>query len=184
MGFKNKKEYKKEKKKWKSGMSQQRSPAGYKSFKEKQSSYNNKGKEGSNNDLQIKKKSGSGLKTKSKFDAKKFAERDAAFKSDMEARIKKAERYKPKELKIKGSAGKPITSKNLPDRPTAPKMPTINLPNGSLITDKVANPSGLSGQSNRYSTKTMGASDLKSAYKYGRTDGADALAKFKKRVKS
>ena len=183
MSFKNKKEYKKEKAKWKSNAVQQRNPAGYKAFQEKKAAFKKGGKKGEpNSDLKIKSKS-SGLKTKSTFKSKKFKQRDAEFKKDMKARIKDAESYKPKSLKLPKKQRRPITSKNLPNRPKAPKMPTINLPNGSLITDKVANPSGLSGKSNTYSTKTLGKSDLKSAYTGARVDGATDLQKFKKRVK-
>ena len=116
-----------------------------------------------------------------KFKKSKYTKQHEEHIKGIEKLTKKAKSYKPTPLKI--SEAKPLTSDDLPDRPSAPKGPGIKMGNNSLRSDRVAKPSGRSGTIKEFKARTLGARQLKSRYKYAPTTGAGDLAKFKRKVK-
>ena len=169
MSFKNKKEYKREKQKWNSSALRQRSPAGYKTFKSNESTFKNKGKS-KNDEVKIPKSKGDGIRGSSDFKSKKYKARDRAHTSNLQDLIDSSKKDRVQELKGLNNKRKPLTSKDLPDRPSKPTMPEISLPSGNLTTEKVANPSGNGGKMTKYSTSRRSNDQLKSDYKSAPVD--------------
>lgn len=117
-----------------------------------------------------------------KFKKSKYAKRDEEHLKSLRSLTKKASDYKPKELNI--TKAKPLTSNDLPDRPSAPGRPkTPYLPGNALKAKDVAKPSGRSGTIKDYRAKTRSGSSLRNAYKSAPTQGGGELAKFKRKIK-
>lgn len=164
MSFKNDKEYEEAKRKWQNSRMQFQQRAGYERFLAAEEAYKNKDNDSGNDEVKINnKKKGGGIREASRFNSTDYKKRDAQHTKNMQKLINKAKKdYKPKELKV--DKRKPLTSKNLPDRPNAPKMPGIKLPGGVLTSDKVAKPSGLPGKIKDYSVSRRSNKQLKSNY--------------------
>ena len=116
-----------------------------------------------------------------KFKKSKYSKEHKEHIEGIEKLTKKAKKYEPEPLQI--SKAKPLTSDDLPDRPSAPKGPGIKMGNNSLRSDRVAKPSGRPGTIKEFKARTLGARQLKSRYKYAPTTGGGDLAKFKRKAK-
>lgn len=170
MAFKTQKEYEDAKKKWRSSILQARSPAGYNQFLSDESGW-----------LSAQAALEEYKKEQGKAEAAPAKEAEPAKtpRSEYwEGLIADAKsRSTPKSL---NTEKKVLTSKDLPDRPGKPKLPNMTI-SGSLVTDKIAKPSGKSGEIAKYAS---GPSNLSKKYPSAKTQGAGNLANYKKKIKA
>jgi len=173
--FKNKKEYKEAKKNWsRNSRMQARSPAGYAEFQSREENYKRE---------QAEKKAGAQKKSKPKSDEviKDNVKKETKDHYDsLNKMIRDARNQKNEELKVPQK--KPLTSKDLPNRPGKPKLPNVTF-DSPVFSSKVRNPSKLPGKINRYGSGTKGVKEIRKTYGSSSTGGANSLRKFKQRVK-
>lgn len=154
MSYKNKKQLKEAKKKWNNGRLQARNPAGYQkhlSDVEAFKSTNKKSSSSSSSSSVSSKKKGDGDGKGNKWSASKGEKKaHEANIAQTNRAARAAKRYKPKKLNLQQKDYK-VT---LPERPSMPNLPTLNVPGGGLTIKQVANPSGLPGTINKYSPKS------------------------------
>lgn len=159
-GYKNKKQYKKDKKKWKNSRLQAKNPAGYESFLEKEKAFKNQNK-------QTPVESEARKEKDDKKDWELEGKELRSHESNIAATDKAAanlRNYKPKE--IKGLKRNKYTN-DLPKRPGFPKLPKITTPGGDLKVTRVDRPSGLTNvkgfkrdQDNRYNSPNSDYSNV------------------------